>query len=128
MKLFREALIVFGIYLIGEVIVSLTHIPIPGNIIGLLLLLIGLCTKIIKVSQVETLTNFFLDHLAFFFLPAGVSLMNSLGLIKANIIQILVVCVITTAVIITSTGLIVQFIVNLLDKKKKGTEENECNN
>lgn len=128
MKLFREALIVFGIYLIGEVIVALTHIPIPGNIIGLLLLFIGLCTKIIKVSQVETLTNFFLDHLAFFFLPAGVSLMNSLGIIKASILQIIIVCVITTAITIASTGLIVQFIVNLLNKKKKGIEKNECNN
>lgn len=128
MKLFREALIIFGIYLIGEVIVAFTHIPIPGNIIGLLLLLICLCTKIIKVSQVETLTNFFLDHLAFFFLPAGVSLMNSLGIIKANLVQILIVCVITTAIIIASTGLIVQFIVNLLNKRKKGLEENECNN
>ncbi|MBP1888894.1 holin-like protein [Clostridium moniliforme] len=128
MKLFREALIVFGIYLIGEVIVALTHIPIPGNIIGLLLLFIGLCTKVIKVSQVETLTNFFLDHLAFFFLPAGVSLMNSLGIIKASILQIIIICVITTSITIASTGLIVQFVVNLLNKKKKGTEKNECNN
>ncbi len=128
MKLFREALIVFGIYLIGEVIVALTHIPIPGNIIGLLLLFIGLCTKVIKVSQVETLTNFFLDHLAFFFLPAGVSLMNSLGIIKASILQIIIICIITTSITIASTGLIVQFVVNLLNKKKKGTEKNECNN
>lgn len=128
MKLFREALIIFGIYLVGELIVSLTHIPIPGNIIGLLLLLLGLCTKVIKVNQVETVANFFLDHLAFFFLPAGVSLMNSFGIIKANIIQIIIVCIITTAIIIASTGLIVQFIVNLLNKDKKGTEESESNN
>ena len=128
MKLFREALIIFGIYLVGELIVSLTHIPIPGNIIGLLLLLVGLCTKVIKVNQVETVANFFLDHLAFFFLPAGVSLMNSFGIIKASIIQIIIVCIITTAIIIASTGLIVQFIVNLLNKNKKGTEESESNN
>ena len=128
MKLFREALIIFGIYLVGELIVSLTHIPIPGNIIGLLLLLLGLCTKVIKVNQVETVANFFLDHLAFFFLPAGVSLMNSFGIIKASIIQIIIVCIITTAIIIASTGLIVQFIVNLLNKDKKGTEESESNN
>ena len=128
MKLFREALIIFGIYLVGELIVSLTHIPIPGNIIGLLLLLLGLCTKVIKVYQVETVANFFLDHLAFFFLPAGVSLMNSFGIIKASIIQIIIVCIITTAIIIASTGLIVQFIVNLLNKNKKGTEESESNN
>ncbi|MDY6012386.1 CidA/LrgA family protein [Clostridium sp.] len=122
MKLFREALIIFAICLIGDAIVSLTGIPIPGNIIGLLLLLVALCTKIIKVEQVDTVSTFFLDHLAFFFIPAGVNLMTSLGLLKSSIIQIIIVCIVTTAIVIASTGLIVQFIVNLLNKKKKGEQ------
>ena len=122
MKLFREALIIFAICLIGDAIVSLTGIPIPGNIIGLLLLLVALCTKIIKVEQVDTVSTFFLDHLAFFFIPAGVNLMTSLGLLKSSIIQIIIVRIVTTAIVIASTGLIVQFIVNLLNKKKKGEQ------
>lgn len=122
MKLFREALIIFAICLIGDAIVELTGIPIPGNIIGLLLFLVALCTKIIKVEQVDTVSTFFLDHLAFFFVPAGVNLMTSLGLLKSSIVQIIIVCIVTTAIIIASTGLIVQFIVNLLDKRKKGAQ------
>lgn len=128
MKLLREALIIFGIYLIGEFLVQITNIPIPGNIVGLLLLLICLCTKIIKPSQIETISNFFLEHLAFFFLPAGVGLMNSFGVIKANIVQILIVCIATTAITIAATGRIVQFVANKIQAKKEGSAPNGTTN
>lgn len=119
MKLFREALIILILYIIGEVITAVTHVPIPGNIIAMILLFIALCLKIIKIEQINTISNFFLDHLAFFFLPAGVAVMNSFGLIKANIVQILIVCLVTTAVTMTITGLVVQAIANKIDKKKQ---------
>lgn len=128
MKLLREALIIFGIYLIGEFLVQITNIPVPGNIVGLLLLLICLCTKIIKPRQIETISNFFLDHLAFFFLPAGVGLMNSFGVIKANIAQILIVCIATTAITIAATGRIVQFVANKIQAKKEGSAPNGTTN
>lgn len=128
MKLLREALIIFGIYLIGEFLVQITNIPVPGNIVGLLLLLICLCTKIIKPSQIETISNFFLEHLAFFFLPAGVGLMNSFGVIKANIVQILIVCIATTAITIAATGRIVQFVANKIQAKKEGSAPNGTTN
>ena len=38
MKLFREAIIIFGIYLMGELISGLLNLPIPGNILGMLIL------------------------------------------------------------------------------------------
>ncbi|MGV3026260.1 CidA/LrgA family protein [Clostridium thermobutyricum] len=119
MKLFREALIILILYIIGEVITAVTHVPIPGNIIAMILLFIALCLKIIKLEQINTISNFFLDHLAFFFLPAGVAVMNSFGLIKANIVQILIVCLVTTAITMTITGLVVQAIANKMDKKKQ---------
>ncbi|MGL4850744.1 MAG: CidA/LrgA family protein [Clostridium sp.] len=124
MKLFREALIILIIYIIGEVISGLTHIPVPGNIVAMIILFIALCLKIVKVEQIDTISNFFLDHLAFFFLPAGVAVMNSFGLIKANIVQILIVCLVTTAITMTITGLAVQAIANKMEKKKNLKETN----
>ena len=38
MKLFREAIIIFGIYLLGVLIADITRVPIPGNVIGMLIL------------------------------------------------------------------------------------------
>lgn len=110
MKLFREALIILGIYLIGEFLAASLQLPVPGNILGMVILFILLCTKVVKVDNISTVTNFLLDHLAFFFIPAGVGLMASIGIIKSTWWQLLLVCISTTIIIIGVTGIIVQAI------------------
>ena len=125
MKIFREAIIILGIYLIGELISKGLSLPIPGNILGMLILLILLCSKIIKVEKVETVSNFFLDHLAFFF-PAGVGLITSFDSIKDSLILIILLCIITTSIVIVVTGSVVQFVMNLQKRKtKKGYESKQ---
>lgn len=119
MKLFREGIVVLGIYLVGELISGTFDLPIPGNILGMLILLVLLMTKIIKLDQIETISNFFLDHLAFFFIPAGAALMNSAGIIKDTWFKLILVCIITTVVIIACTGLIVQFVSRRMRKEEK---------
>lgn len=126
MKLFREAIIILGIYLLGELISSVLSLPIPGNILGMIILLALLCTKIIKLEQIETVSNFLLDHLAFFFIPAGVGLMSSVGIIKDTWLKLIIVCILTTIIIIGVTGTIVQ----LIKKRSKniGGNKIEWNN
>jgi holin-like protein len=110
LKLFREALIILGIYLGGEFLSTSLHLPIPGNILGMIILFILLCTKVVEVDNISNVTNFLLDHLAFFFIPAGVGLMASMGIIKSTWWQLLVVCLLTTSIIIAVTGITVQSI------------------
>lgn len=123
MKLFREAIIILGIYLIGELISKSFSLPLPGNILGMIILLILLCTKVVKVENVENVSDFFLSHLAFFFIPAGVGLISSFPSLKSNLVPILLICIITTAIVIVVTGLIVQFIINLKSSKMNNRKE-----
>ncbi|MCF0149007.1 MAG: CidA/LrgA family protein [Clostridium sp.] len=124
MKIFREAIIILGIYLVGELISKGFSLPLPGNIIGMIILLVLLCTKVIKVENVESISSFFLDHLSFFFIPAGVGLISSFSSIKDSLIYILLLCLITTAIVIVSTGTIVQYIIKTKEKKiQKGYNE-----
>lgn len=126
MKLFRETIIILGVYLLGELISGIFSLPIPGNILGMLILLALLCTKIIKLEQIETVSNFLLDHLAFFFIPAGVGLMSSVEIIKDTWLKLIIVCILTTIIIIGVTGTIVQ----LIKKRNKniGGNKIEYNN
>ncbi|MCQ2969831.1 MAG: CidA/LrgA family protein, partial [Clostridium sp.] len=112
MKLFREAIIIFGIYLLGVLLVDVTVLPIPGNVLGMLILFLLLYFKVIKLEQISTISNFFLEHLAFFFIPAGVGLISSFDIIKDIWIQLLIVCFITTIITMACTGRIVQRIAN----------------
>lgn len=119
MKIFREFIIILVLYFIGELISKIFNIPIPGNIIAMILLFVSLCTGIIKVEKVDDISTFFLDHLAFFFIPAGVGLINSFDSIKSSAIQIIIICIITTIIVMAVTGIIVQFTSNMLAKEKE---------
>lgn len=123
MKLFREAIIIFGIYLLGVLITDITGVPIPGNVIGMVILFLLLYLKVIKVEQISTISNFFLEHLAFFFIPAGVGLISSFSVIKNILLQLLIVCFVTTAITMICTGLVVQKIAN----KKEGDKDGKLN-
>lgn len=121
MKIFRQLCIIFGILLLGHVFQQITGFPIPGTVLGLIILLICLLTGIVKIDMIEDISKFFLDNLAFFFVPGGVGLISSLGLIKNDWLPILMVIIISTMMVIVVTGLTVQG----LNNRKKRSDLNE---
>lgn len=89
---------------IGEAIVALTGIKVPSSIIGMLLLTFSLQIGVLKVRHVETVSSFFTRNLGFFFIPAGVGLMNCLDLLGDQWIPIAVAMSGSTLAIIAATG------------------------
>lgn len=110
MKLLRQFLIILIICFIGEVLNKVVKVPLPGSIIGMILLFICLLAGIIKIEMIDEISRFLLDHLAFFFIPAGVGLLAYAGIIKQNLVPILVICFVTTFLVMIVTGLTVQLI------------------
>ncbi|MGL4655979.1 MAG: CidA/LrgA family protein [Sarcina sp.] len=127
MKLLREMLLVLAIYFVGEFLSKGLHLPLPGNILGMIILLILLCTKVVKVEQVDNVSTFLLDHLAFLFIPAGVGVLNAMNVLDGHIIQLLIIVVTSTMVIMAATGTIVQTVMKLMDKKKNKQEGGAIN-
>lgn len=121
MKIFRQLIIIIGIYFICEALSKGLSLPIPGNILGMILLLVLLSTKTIKLDQVEEVSNFFLSHLSFFFIPAGVGLLASFDIVKASFIEIVLICILTTVITIVVTGKTAEYFLN---KKSNSKEEN----
>ncbi|MDO0428367.1 CidA/LrgA family protein, partial [Clostridioides difficile] len=80
MKVFNQLVIILSIWVIGEYISSFIQgiILIPGSIVGMLLLFLLLQFKVLDLSSIENVSGFFLDNMAIFFIPAGVSLIKSL--------------------------------------------------
>ncbi len=110
MKLIKELLIIVSLYFVGELLKNIFSLPIPGNIIAMLLLLLCLCSNIIKLKDIENISNFLLDHLAFFFVPAGVGLITSLGILQTTWYKILFICLISTIVVMIVSGKVVQLL------------------
>lgn len=118
MKLLRELLVILSLFFIGEVISKVFHLPVPGNILGMIFLLCGLCFGIIKTVHVENITKFLLDHMAFFFIPAGVGLITSMSILKDTWYKILIVCVVSTIVVMAVTGKTIDFLIKMKEDKQ----------
>ncbi|HSP47076.1 MAG TPA: CidA/LrgA family protein [Clostridiaceae bacterium] len=110
MKILRQVVIILAILLLGEGIRLATGITIPGTVIGMVLLFIALMTKLISLDQIEQVSKFLLDHLAFLFVPAGVGLINSLDVIGSSWLPILVIVLVSTVIVIGVTGWTVQLL------------------
>ena len=110
--------IIFGVYLGGESISYFLPIPIPGNIIGMIDLFILLLIKWVKLKDIEDLGKFLINNMAFFFIPAGVSIVESVELIKNDIIPILIICVLSTLITFVATALTAKGIIILQEKRR----------
>lgn len=120
----RQCLIIFGCLAVGELIVWLTGISIPSSIIGMLLLAALLQMKAIKLEWVKGMSDFLIGNLGFFFVPPGVALMLYFDVIKAEWLPIVVATVVSTVLVLITTGWTDQYLRKLKDKKKKdGTTE-----
>ena len=127
MKIFNQLGIILGIWAVGELISSMLSsiFNLPGTIVGMILLFLLLQFKVIKEDNIKEVADFLLNNMAIFFVPAGVSLINSLGLIRDNILVLLLSITIATAIIMLVTGKIVEFMINKKGKKllKKNNED-----
>jgi holin-like protein len=110
MKYLRQLAIILVICYIGEALNRFFNIPVPGNVIGMVILLMALLSGVIKLEYIEDVTEFLLKHLAFFFVPAGVGILSSMDIIKANFFPMLAVILLSGIVIIVVTGITVQIL------------------
>lgn len=81
---------------------------IPGSLLGMLLLFLLLSFRVIKLAWIEPLTNFFLKHMSFFFIPLGVGVLGSIQVLKPIWIQMTILLVISNLVVLLVTGWSVQ--------------------
>jgi holin-like protein len=115
--LLKQFSIILSIYFLGELIQKTLGLPIPGNVIGMLILFFSLYTGIIKLNMIGKISDFLLENLAFFFLPAGISLITCFALLEGKWTTILVVSLLSTVITLAVTGLTVELIKRSLGRK-----------
>ncbi|WCN39438.1 CidA/LrgA family protein [Aneurinibacillus uraniidurans] len=104
---------------LGYFITERLHLPFPGNVMGLLLLFILLVTGVIKLAWIESAASFLIRHLAFFFIPVAVGLMEVGGLLVMNGVAIMTSLVVSAVVgLLVTSGLS-----QLLERRKERANE-----
>lgn len=89
---------------LGEALARRLTIPVPGNVLGMLLLLAALGMGWVRLEWVREAADLLLSHMALFFVPAGVGVMVYFNLIRAEWLPIVVAMVLSTFAVLAVTG------------------------
>lgn len=110
MRILLQLALILGISFAGELLHRYVGVPIPGNILGMLILLLLLCVKVVKLDHIKEVSDFFLKHIAFFFLPPSIGIMAAGEEVMSQWPLLLFLCVALTIVTLTATGWTVQLL------------------
>lgn len=115
--MFKQFLILLVINFAGVIIQNLFHLPLPGTILGMLILFVLLWTKVLKVKSVEKVCDFLILNMIIFFLPPAVELLEYMTLLKTGFFKILVLLIVTTVITMVVTGKTVEYCIKKMEKK-----------
>ena len=96
------------IFVVSTVMVTHFDLPVPGNVVGLLSLFALLSTGVVKERWVSDAADILTRHLAFFFVPIAVGLMDWGGLLWQTGHWLLLTIVVSSAVGMAAAGAVVQ--------------------
>lgn len=108
-----QSVLIGSIVLISKVIESLLPFVMPASVIGLVLMFLALSFNIIKLEQVETVGDALVNNIGLFFVPAGVSVIKSLGLLQAHFVLDMILIFASTLILLVATGWMTQLILQL---------------
>ena len=110
MKIYLQLLIIFGFSFIGNVISNVFRLPVPGSILGMILLFIALQFKLLEFRHVDEAGSFLINNMTILFLPAGVGIMAKWNLISHFWAQILLIVVGALVINMLILGKLVEWI------------------
>ena len=119
MKYIKQFILILVISFMGEILKYLLPLPIPASIYGMVLLFTGLMTGVIKLESVKETGVFLIEIMPVMFIPAGVGLITSWGTLKAIIVPVSIITVITIITVMIATGRVSQSIIRKSKEQRK---------
>ena len=122
MKIIYQIAIIFSICWVSQVVEALLPFAFPASVIGMILLFLLLATGVLRMEHIREKSDFLLSNMAFFFIPAGVGILEQFEFVKDSMWQLLLICLVTTLLTFGVTAAAVRFGV-WLQKKLTGKED-----
>lgn len=118
MKYINQFLIILLISFWGEILKCLLPLPIPASIYGMIILFLGLMTKVIKLESVKETGKFLIEIMPIMFIPAGVGLMTTWGGLQPILLPVSIITAVTIITVMVATGWVSQIIIRKSGKTK----------
>ena len=125
MKYIYQILIILFVTFVGEILHYFIPMPVPASIYGLIIMLILLCTGIIKLNKVEKTADFLIEIMPLMFIPGGVGLVTAWTYLKPIIFPVAVITVVSTIIVMGVTGKTTELIMKI---GRRGDKKDEQHN
>lgn len=123
MKYVKQLMIILIVSLFSEFLEYIIPLSVPASVYGLVLMVFLLCTHIVKLEMVEDVADFMLSIMPFFFVAPTVSLMTSFDILKGRVLVLVVMCILSSVVVIAVTGSLAQLVIRLRRRNKEDKHE-----
>jgi len=118
MPLIRQFAIIAGVSCLGEGLRMLIPLPIPASVYGLVLMLLGLMTGVIKLEKVQYGAAFLIEIMPLLFIPAAVGLTQSWTQLVPVWLPVLAITLLTTVIVMGCVGKVTQGVIRLQEKRR----------
>ena len=125
LKFIKQLTIIMAVAFLAELMERLIPLPIAASMYGLVLMLLGLITKVIPLEKVEGAADFLVEILPVLFVPPTVSIIANIDALKDILIPLVVICFSTTVLIMGVTGWVAQALLRRGEKTRKKEEDHE---
>ncbi|GGE29432.1 membrane protein [Pullulanibacillus camelliae] len=123
LKLFIQIVGLCCLYEIGNALQRTLSIPIPGSIIGMILLFLLLLSGIVKKQWLGTGAHFLIRYLSLLLAPSVIGVMQYEGFLLHQGLLIILMILLNTVLIMGGSGWLSQLLIRHLERKSTKEEE-----
>lgn len=119
MKYISQMTIILLITFLGEILQAIIPLPVPAGIYGMVLMLLGLVTKIIPLEKVDETGTFLVEIMPVMFIPAGAGLITGWESLKTMLLPALCAVIPLTAIVMAISGKTAQAVMDMERRRAK---------
>jgi len=102
-----QVLLYAGFFVIAEYLVAWLHLPLPANLVGMLMLLVLIACRVIPLAWIRAGSRWLLAEMLLFFVPAVVAVVNYVQLLMVDGWRIFAVIALSTLMVLGATAWVV---------------------
>lgn len=105
---------------IGELLTHSLGLPVPGPVLGMVLLFCLLRARPALLTRMESVANALLQHLSVLFVPAGAGIIVSFGMLRDHWLGVLIALLCSTVFTLLVTGWVARWVTAAEGKARAG--------
>ncbi|WP_034294964.1 CidA/LrgA family protein [Herbaspirillum sp. RV1423] len=107
---------------LGEGITFALRLPIPGPVVGMLLLFFSLVAYPPLLDNIEAAANELLRHLSLLFVPAGVGIVAAAGQVRGHWLTVILAVAVSTLLTLAVTAAVTHAVMQWQSRRSAGKD------